>query len=414
MPRFLRGLVLAGALVPAGCGVGGDEARPPAEKPEVTRGRLAAMVLPQGELGQAGKGLRRDGESGLVPNDEAAEGTVDPDDTGKSLAGAGRRSGFRLSFEASGLAAAKQGAGYVSVGTEVELLEDTVYAAQYLHEQVSDFERFRGKRIDGVKLARVSTFEVADVGEESDGILVTAAGPGGTVHGTVVAFRRGRIVGAVTILRSDRADAKGEARALAVKLDRRIEGVLAGAIAPEPPSPEDKAREQQIADEQTLPDLTLDAADVGAEPVSEGPRDGNGYVAYARTYADVYASGAHLITLHAETQLYPSAKRAAAELRKVSKPAERRAYAQLVLERIRQAFGARPSDLRVEAVTGLGPGVVAVDVLFDSNGATFRFTTALVREGRAIQAVTGFCRALTFQPGDLRPLVRKARERLAV
>jgi hypothetical protein len=279
---------------------------------------------------------------------------------------------------------------------------------------VSDFERFRGKRVDGIKLARVSTFDVADVGEESDGLLLTAAGPGGTVHGTVVAFRRGQIVGAVTVIRSDRADAKGEARALAVKLDRRIQGVLAGEIAPEPPSPEEEAREQQIADEEKLPGLTLDAADVGAEPLTQGPRDGDGYVAYGRTYADVYASGAHLITLHAEAQLYPSAERAAAELRKVSKPAQRRAYAQLVLERIRKAFGARPSNLRVKAVRGLGPGVVAIDVLFDSNGATFRFTTALVREGRAIQAVTGFCRALAFQPGDLKPLVRKARQRLAV
>ena len=65
MPRSLRGLILAGALVLAGCGVGGEKARDAVEEPEVTKAQLAAMVLPQAELGrdrrgpEAGRRLRR-------------------------------------------------------------------------------------------------------------------------------------------------------------------------------------------------------------------------------------------------------------------------------------------------------------------------------------------------------------------
>ena len=90
MVRSLRGVVLAGTLVLAGCGLGGQEAGEPVEPAPVTKAQLATMVLPHGELGPIAEGMKPLDDSGPVPNEEAADDTLDPADTARSVRSAGR------------------------------------------------------------------------------------------------------------------------------------------------------------------------------------------------------------------------------------------------------------------------------------------------------------------------------------
>jgi hypothetical protein len=56
------------------------------------------------------------------------------------------------------------------VGTEVELMREPFYAAQYLNKQIDDVQRQEGKVDDGVRYGRVSTFDAVGVGTEAHGL----------------------------------------------------------------------------------------------------------------------------------------------------------------------------------------------------------------------------------------------------
>ena len=413
MPRSLRGLVLVAALASAGCGVGGGDSSEVAKPAKVSKAQLAAMVVPEAELGTIAARLTFDERSGPVGNAQAADDTLDPNDTARSVRSAGRIAGHKAWFGDPGLVAMKKGRGVDFVGTEVELLEDNVSAAQYLHKQLDDFQRFQGIQDNGTRLTSVRSFPVTRVGDEGAGLRATATAGKDALYITAVLLRRTRVIGAAIVMRADKEDARDEAQALAAKLDERIQGVLAGEIEPETRTRPPKTTKTAVRGRSRLPDLTLTAADVGAEPIMESPSEGDGYVAFDRTFEDVFAKDAHLIRLHAQTQLYPTAARAAAAHRVVTSASGRRAYARIVLDNFEQELGAKPADVQITMLSNLGPGVKGVDVIFTVRGTPFRFTTGFTRSGRAIQAVTRFCRAFAFHPSDLGPLAQRARTRLA-
>ena len=85
MPRFLPGIVLAGVLLLAGCGLGQKDEPAAGEQPEITKAQLAVMVLPVDQLGEGVAALEVDDDVGLVDNRQAADDSLDPDDSGKSL-----------------------------------------------------------------------------------------------------------------------------------------------------------------------------------------------------------------------------------------------------------------------------------------------------------------------------------------
>jgi hypothetical protein len=410
MPRSLRGLVLAGALVLAGCSVGGEEARV-ADEPEVTKAQLAAMVLLQAELGEIAEGMQRHDDSGAVGNEEAADDTLDPDDTARSLRSAGRLGGHKSYYGNGGLVALKRKQGVISVGTEVELLEDTVYAAQYLHKQLGDFQRFEGKQRDGSRLSRVSSFQVDLVGDEAEGVLATSTLGKQRLYMTAVAFRRDRVIGVAMVVRADRDDAQAEARALAVMLDKRIEDVLAGRVGVDPDPP---AAEPSFQGKEKLPDLTLAAADVaaGLDPVAEGETGGDGYVGYHRTFGEARLGGSHLIALRAETRLYESADAADAAAEDLARQAGRLTYARAAAKAFADETDVRATNVRAHALAGTKRGSGGVVVTFDLVGAKFRIVSIFIRSGRMIETVSGVCRATAFDPNDLVPVAERARTRL--
>ncbi len=413
MQRFLPGLVLAGALVLTGCGVGGENAREAAEQPEITKRQLAVMVLSAKELGAATARLELEDDAGIVANAEAADDSLDPDDTAKSLRSDGRLTGYELGYSHPKLLSGGASKGTLAVGTAVDLLEGPVYAAQYLHARLNDYELFKNA-LPGVKLSGYSTFDAATVGEEAGGQQVKIMVPGViTGYETDVYFRRGRVVAYVEVVRADREDARDEALELAAALDRRIQAVLAGELEVEPPKPE-KSKETSAAELRSLPARTLAAADVapGAVPVAEGPTEGDDYRGYYRNFEDVVVGGSHLIRLRGETQLYETPDDAAFAYRIFTEKAGRLIFAQAIIEAFADETGVRPTNVRARPLANAGRGARGMVVTFELVGAKYTMVGIFTRSGRHVQSVLGICRVGAFDPSDLEPVAERAQKRL--
>ena len=406
-----RCLALAGALVLAGCSIGGgSQAR---EEQEITKADLARMVVPRDELGTVAAGLRTEVDAGPVGNAEAADGSLDPDDTERILAGLGRVTGYELGYERpGGLASVRKARGVLYAGTEVELLEDPVYAAKHLNKQLNDFQRLQGRKDLGVRVKNVSTFDAPGVGEEAEGLRATLAYAGLRTHMTLVAFRRGRVVGVASLVRGDRRDAADEMRRIAQRLDARIQGVLAGVIRGRPeagPRPQAAFRGRE-----RLPSLTLHASDVGPGVTAsqQGTRRKDGYVSHQRTFNDVLVGRSHLFALRAETQLYRTESAAALAFRLMKTPDGRRLYARVAMKSFADGVGFKPRDVAVRPLAGVRRDATGLVVTFGLPTGKFRVASVFVRSGRHLQAVTAFCRAESFDPDDLLPLAERARRRL--
>jgi hypothetical protein len=410
MPPAARCLALAGALLLAGCGLGngGSEA---GEEQRITKADLARMVVPRDELGSVARALRVEANAGPVGNAEAADGTIDPDDTAETLAGMGRVGGHELSYERPGRVALKRRRGVLHAGTEVELLRDPVYAAKHLNKQLNDFQRFAGRKDIGVRITRVSTFEAAGIGEEAEGLRATASVAGLRVRMTLVAFRRGRRVGLASITRADRRNVADETRRLARRLDARIQGVLARTIRGAATGVEPKAA---FPGRERLPALTLRARDIGPGVVvsEQGGSRKNGYVSHQRTFTDVRVGRSRLVVLRAETQLYRTGSAGALAFRLVKTPDGRRLYAGTTMKAFADSSGLEPRNVTIRPLTGLRGNSAGLVVTFELPTGTFRIASVFVRSGRHVQAVTAFCRAESLYPEDLVPLVERARRRL--
>ena len=416
MPQVRRSLVLLCALALAGCGLGRDDAPAP-ELQEVTSAQLAAMPLPQAALGPLADGLGREPESGPVDNSMAAKSSLDPLDTAVSMRGKGRLTGHKLNFVAPrGLASLRKGKGVFLVGTEVELLEDTVYAAHYLAGAVDDLVGNEGRAVDGVEIRRVSSFPVPGVAHEAHGLTSTATVADVRMHMTVVVFRRGRLVASVGIVRGDKQDMRERIAELAAKLDVRIQAVLAGEIAPDEveaaaTAPKEKAA---FAGRKELSALTLAAEDVGPLAVvsGRGRQKGDGFVSFYRTFDDVIVGRSHLRRLHAHTLLYRTPAEAELAFRSLGAKAGRQAWADGVLQAVSEGTGWEPDGIRVRALEEPGKGLVGLVATFGIAGRKYQVATVAVRSGRMVQAVSGMCFARSLHPRDMIPVARRAEARL--
>jgi hypothetical protein len=415
MPHVLRGCLLAGTslLLLAGCGFGTSSPREATPKEPVTRAQLAAMVLPKAKLGRSVKGLAHQSQSGFTPNAKFASWTMDPRDSAGSLTSSGRVVGYDDRYESPQLLSRKA-QGTVGVTTGVELLEDTVYATQYLHARLNDYVRLQGTVRPGVKLRNVSSFDVAGIGESGGGMRGTVTLTGlVTVHETTVAFRRGRIVGYASVLRATRGDARQEAMRLAVALDRRIQDVLAGEIAVKPV--ERKAPKRSfLAAAKKLPEVTMSAEDIGADVRIDAEQKGSGagYRFYRRSYQDVMLGSSHLLAVSAETQLHETLTSADATMKSLGTPAGRHVFAKSFTEGFTEGSGMRAVNVRVRPMANPGPGMKGIVVTFEVLGAKFTTASIFMRSGRHVQVVAGTCRRTAFDPDDMKPLARRVQTRL--
>jgi hypothetical protein len=415
MPHVLRGCFLFGALLLlAGCGLGESSSREPAPKQPVTREQLAAMVLPRDALGASARGLVAHAGSGATPNARFASMSIDPQDTASSLGAVGRVLGHDATYVHPRLASLTVRKGVLTASSGVELLQDNVYAAQYLHARLNEYERLKGPVRPGLKLRNVAPFDVAGIGDEGGGVRAAVLIPGLIRgHETSVVFRRGRIVGYVSVMRAEKGDASQEAMKLAVALDRRIQSVLSGEIEVKEVKPSKLAVANRAA-RKRLPEMTMAATDVSPEAkvYDEGKYDGDGFVGYERTFQDVLVGGSHLVRLRALTAAYESEASAVLDLKFVERASGRHAYAEEVVRAFAKETGVRPTNVRVSKLKSPGRGMKGIVVTFELVGARFQMASLFMRSGRFVQSVTGICRTEAFDPNDLKPLAQRAQVRL--
>lgn len=405
----LRGAAfLLCGLVLASCGQGGSRA---ADRPdaEVTKADLAIMVVPADELGGLAQGLRLAPEdSGSSSNAAAARQSLDPKDSARRLRGAGRVVGYELTYMRPGAPSGKRTRGVLSVGSSVELMQDAVDASRFLNKQVNDHERFEGTVSDHVRLTGASGFPVRGIGEEAEGIRGTVRGFGLVLHTTVVAFRRGRIVGSVGVVRADRRDVRAAATRLAITLDSRIQRVLGGQLQ-EDPVPLPGVKRPRIDPKP----LTLRLADLPPGPTvaGEGYRRHGNVRSFLREFdlAGGRLGSSEVLYLRSMTQILESEDTAAFTLRYAgtAKGSRRlaRVFASGVLKAELRALAVRPFEVE-------GADTAAAVATFRAPKMQVAIVLLYVRSGVALGSLTAVGPAGELDPGDVVALAPALRARL--
>jgi hypothetical protein len=407
---LLRGAaLLVFALLLAGCGLGGKEA-----SNEITDEQLAVMVLPDDELGTP-DGFELDLEdSGGMNAREAADWTTDPEDNAADLRQDGWLSGYELTYSnPDDRVSFELGEGVISGDSTVQLFDTETSARAQLVQEIKDLERLRGENAEGVRLARFETFDV-DVGDEGWGIELTARARGVTLHGTGVLFRSGRLVADTGFLHVDETGRHSEAVAAARALESRIQRSLAGELDAEPiPLP----GEQPEPTQAELSKMTLGLEDLpaGARLTDEGRTHGTDGVTYFRNFdvEQTMIGSSHLLFLRAKTQVFETKAGAQLLMRSLSTSKGRGVFAKSVLRGFSAVSGTRARNVRVGRLPGTRGNATGIVVTFDMAGRRFRTATIVVRSGRAVAVVSGFCTAHAVHPDDMPPLGERALTRLA-
>ena len=197
---------------------------------DISDAELAAMVLPLEELGSAYADFERDDDSGFQSNEDKIDDAFDEEDEEGDVERYGRVTGYEESYTSvEGLLEE----GVFIIGTMVALYEDSDGASGDLKDEVNDSKDAEGTTDEGVTVGDVEEFDPDDFGDESVGLVLALSGEALgdlTFYGTLVAFRRGRIIGSVVIARFDDEDVRDEATELARKLDERVQAVLRGEV----------------------------------------------------------------------------------------------------------------------------------------------------------------------------------------
>lgn len=229
-------LAVAAACVAAAASVAACNGGGPTDltSREIADPELSRMVLPLSALGPEYSGFElHEDASGFRPNEDAGEGSFDPEDAVEDAERFGRVMGYREVYRSS--VGATVGAGAYSVATAVILFEDAAGASGHLRDAAEDGKRQVGATTSGGwTLETYDEFDPGGIGDESIGALAALSGPSADKESvfylTSVAFRRGRLSGVVTLTQFDDEDVREQAGLLARKLDERIAAVLRGEI----------------------------------------------------------------------------------------------------------------------------------------------------------------------------------------
>lgn len=368
------------------------------------RDELATMVLPQDAMGAAYAELELHEEgSGHVDNAERAKGNVDLEDSREALIRAGRIGGYTQAFRPP-----NRRTPLIEVSTTVELLRDEETAAAYLEDQLADFERMNGRKFEGVSLRRAKRFPVAGIGDEAGGVEVTLAFRKRQGHSTIVAFRRGRVVAAADLTRTDRREVRGEVQRLARVLESRVSGVLRG----------EELREPEPVSRAFGPDLeslTFTAEDFrGASLAHEGYLSVGDVRAFLREF-DVAGrlGGSRIFYLRAMTQAFPNRKAARADQRFVGTAKGSRSVAQRFLRQLFEKESYKPAGLEARPLRWEGRDTVGIQFFFKAPNGRMEGVLLSVQRGTLRGTVTVIGRARDVEPNDVLTVRRKLRARLS-
>ena len=215
----------------------------PEPEPAVTRADLAGMALTLEAVQEEFPELELDLErSGYRDNAAAARSTLDPEDTAANLAAQGRIDGYDHEF--TNTSAFFDPDPMVTrphiVLSVVDLFESNEDAVASVGRAMVELVRFEGQDIDGVMITDFHQADLPDLGESGvigsmDQLLVEYEVES---TGTFVMWVRGPVVARVLLVTVGLGDLGPAAEELARRMDRRIDGVLAGEISATPVVPD--------------------------------------------------------------------------------------------------------------------------------------------------------------------------------
>jgi hypothetical protein len=405
---LLGGAVIAGAVAMlAGCQ---DRDQVSTEKVELSD--LRAMVMPRDELGLLAIGLRVSDSSGWKRNRTAADESLDPHDTGRSLAKSGRLGGYSLVYSRPrGFAADEERPLLVS--TEVELFRDDATASSYLRGEVARAMRLRGRTLPQGKIAAVDRFGGGEVGDESEGIRSTVVIDDFVGYGTTVGFRRGRTVASVSVLNQVDSGGPGDVLRIAGALDDRIGRVASGALV------EAAAKLPKAKWWHAVPDprpLTLEG-----EQLARGAARTHRH--YLRTrVALVYwreyeldrgpLGSSRIIWLRTMTQAFRSARLARRDQAYVASAGGSRSITHRLLRGWFRRTGFRPTNVEARPLPASDQDTSGFQAFFDVPRGRAKAVLVSVRRGRLTGSVAVFGLAREVRPEDVLALRGKLRARL--
>jgi hypothetical protein len=387
--------------------------------------QLEIMVLPQEELGDEFGDLEVDDESGFTDNDEAADDTIDPEDTGEDLEGAGRIRGYELTYSDPTFAALEEGVGVISVGSEVELFEDGSAASAFVAKQVDDFRRLEGEEIEvSFRLDEVETFDVEGLADEATGIRARASFGEAEATQTVVAFVFDRLVGAAFLSRADDADVNSQVEAMARALAQRMEEVLLGEVSGTPvPLPEGEEEDEGFVPPPAgAPDLaamvlSLDDLPAGVSIDREGyVEDEDTVASYEREFdLGLTPIGASLFgSLQNDIDLYDSDVEAAGTFTGMRALFTSETAAEFFASALSAGGGFEATNVSSEPVVlpDLGDASFGVLAAFDSPFGPFRAIWIFVKVDGSIGSLIITAPAGELDPADAVPLAEAMTARM--
>src|SRR5574341_2200601 len=132
--------------IASACGGGGDSRLDTALE-SVTEEQLAVMVLPQDAYGDLADDLETDSDSGSRSSEDAADDTVDPDDSGTDLEDAGFKSGYDLTYIDKTFASLEEG-GVFTASSTVDLFTGKASASAQMTKEIEDYREFEGSEVE--------------------------------------------------------------------------------------------------------------------------------------------------------------------------------------------------------------------------------------------------------------------------
>jgi len=385
------------AAVASACGGGNDDELDQALQ-SVQENDLAIMVLPQEDLGEEFVDMEIDGDSGFAGNEEAADDTIDPEDTADDIEQVGRVNGYSLGYETPDWFSALQaGEGLLTVGTDLDLFEDAEAASDFVLKQANDYLRLEGEEVEaGITLEKVDVFAVDKLADEAMGVRARASFGDMDMYLTFVGFRIDRLLGSASISRADDADVLSQVEDIARALEERIEGVLLGDIGETPvPTPQAEEEATAAAPSEGGPDLaamalSLDDLPAGVSIDQEGyVEDEDTVASYEREFdlGLAHIGSSRAMWLESDIDLYEDAAEASSafatnELLMATSESAPELFASFLSE----GAGVEVTNVRAERLPtpGLGDESMAMRLFVDWPFGSCESNYVLVRTGRVV------------------------------
>lgn len=367
------------------------------------RAQLAISVLPKDGLGADARALEVDIGSGFTDNAAAIEGTLDPNDTGRQLARAGRIVGYDLSYSDLSLMPLVRGSGLLSMGSSFDLFKTSHAADAFMTKQLRDARRFRGKFVEYGRLVASSTFPTGRIGDRSIGLRTTGMIGDKRFHETLVGFRIGALVAAVTVDRADAKPVEMLAGRLARSLDARARLAAGGKLKAQPvPVPEIGRKGHRPSGGLDLAAMALSLRDLpkGTKLARQGYVDDRSTIGSYEREFDSSAAQLRANMVESDVSLFRHTKEATGFLRGV-----RVIY---TAKRVELWLGTATGDrsLKVEQHPAVSAGDESVSLVFRgrSSGTDIRVALIHLRVGRTLGTLIAGGPASSFRLAEVRPL----------